>query len=310
MNLTDFDFGFGHFNLDLFIKFNQISINFFSALYENSSINFDPNKTENTFIIPPDHSYMLNFFSSGHGQFITENKTYEISPGIFFLIPPYTDVFERVYNADHPVKHTLYFNFKILGKSHLNKQEFIHQECVENILEILTSNKIQFGYVPINTPTSCFENLRNELNEESSGSISSSSFLALTILIIAIRSFISGKKSEFTIINPHIERTIAHIRSIIKGNLKTVTLQTLCEATRFSRRQIQRQISKHSKKTYRQLLDEIRINESKKLIQENKLTLRQIASEIGHNDFRVFRRNFKKQTEITPEDFLKNIKKN
>jgi len=310
MTLIDFDFGFGHFNLDLFIKFNHISLHFFTTLYEDSSIDFGQDKTENTFNIPHDNCYMLNFFTSGHGQFITEHKTYEIRPGMFFLIPPNTDVLERVYYEDHPVKHTLFFNFKILGKSHLNKQEFIHQECADNIMEILTSNKIYFGYVPIYTPTSCFENLRCELNDESSGYISASSILALTILIIAVRSFLSGRKSELPIINHHVDKTMVHIRSFIRANLKTVTLQTLCEVTKFSRRQIQRLISKYFHKTYRQLLDEFRIKEAKRLIQENKLTLLQIASEIGYNDFRVFRRNFNKHTNIMPEHFLKHINTN
>lgn len=99
------------------------------------------------------------------------------------------------------------------------------------------------------------------------------------------------------------------ITDYIKKNFSSVTIQNLVEEFHFHEDYFNRLIKNKTGMTYSEYVHKIRIDYSKQLLADSKLTIDEIAEAVGYNNIGYFYKLFKEHTNLTPHQFRKAIGK-
>jgi AraC family transcriptional regulator len=115
-----------------------------------------------------------------------------------------------------------------------------------------------------------------------------------------------GKSSE--IISGKVEDSrIAKSREYIEENLSEVTLAEIAKKSGLSLRNFNRLFLQETGLGPKEFLILRRIDKSKILLKENKMTVTDISLEVGYNSLSKFIETFKKITGSLPSDFRTNV---
>lgn len=96
-------------------------------------------------------------------------------------------------------------------------------------------------------------------------------------------------------------------RYILDNFRKDISLSELASLSSMTPPAFCNYFKKHTKKTYTQFLNEVRIGHACKLIMEKNLSISQICSDSGFNNISNFNRQFKKITKTNPTDYKKRL---
>lgn len=103
----------------------------------------------------------------------------------------------------------------------------------------------------------------------------------------------------------HSSLNLSDVLKYIEENYRTITLDDVCEKFNYSRGHIQRVFKQSTGFTFLEFVTRIKINRACKLLQNDSLTVQNIAEELGFNDDSSFYRSFKKQTGLSPSEYRK-----
>ena len=121
---------------------------------------------------------------------------------------------------------------------------------------------------------------------------------------------------QYLIINVHVDNNAATEKSELVRKAKAyidnnyqrpVTLQEVAAYLHLSPCYFSRLFSEVSELTFQEYLTHVRINAAQRLLQKKKLTLEEIAYQVGYNDVSYFIRVFKKVTGVTPRQYNKDL---
>ncbi|WP_130838622.1 response regulator [Lachnoclostridium sp. Marseille-P6806] len=104
--------------------------------------------------------------------------------------------------------------------------------------------------------------------------------------------------------NAIVESVIGYIK---KNYSLDLSLDLVADHFHMSRTYMSRLLKKYSGRTFLNLLVDIRMNEARKLVVENKYKLYEIAEKVGYKDFSYFIQSFKKYYGVTPNEYRKSI---
>lgn len=102
--------------------------------------------------------------------------------------------------------------------------------------------------------------------------------------------------------------TIAALEKIQKTYKTEITLESLAEAINVTPQYLSKIIKEDTGVTFKEYLNEQRIEEAKKLLKRGQMSIKDIGFEIGYNDTSYFIRTFKKYEGITPKDYQRVVK--
>ncbi|MEQ8567906.1 MAG: helix-turn-helix domain-containing protein [Deltaproteobacteria bacterium] len=132
----------------------------------------------------------------------------------------------------------------------------------------------------------------------------------------ARRAFRARPRTEprlFAYIEAHLQNAVdaltrsdelVEIRDAVAKNvaIQEYGAKALASRLRLSLRALQREVSRHGT-TVRALLDEARCAQAKRLLQDRRLSVDEIAFVLSYSDERAFRRAFKRMTGESPAQF-------
>ncbi len=240
-------------------------------------------KSENTFIQTHFHDfYELELIVSGNGTYTVDGTEYRIEPGSLFFLTP------------------LDFHHVNIEGAELYNVMFLGNICNQATLQILTKKS------PIFLKTSgktrlLLENLLTELCDNIEDN-NFSEILLNTILAKLeketsnnepVRELCAISKAELYILN--------NFRSDL--NLEDVANEVAFAPTYFSR------IFKEKKgQCFKKYLNNMRFEYAKKLLEHTDMTVMQVCTECGFNDYPNFIRRFKQHTTYYPSKYRKQFK--
>ena len=114
-----------------------------------------------------------------------------------------------------------------------------------------------------------------------------------------IKSVDDGKNEEQL-----IDRVI---RDIKQYHTRQITLDDVCSRLSCSRSQISHTFKKHTGKSFRQYLNEVRIEDAKTLLRYSKLSVTEIALSVGFGDSTYFSNLFTKYTAQSPAAYRRSF---
>lgn len=104
------------------------------------------------------------------------------------------------------------------------------------------------------------------------------------------------------------ELTISAMEIIQQDYHKEITLEGLAQQINVTPQYLSKIFKEDTGSTFKEYLNELRIEEAKKMLKEGKKSIKEIGFSIGYNDTSYFIRTFKKYEGITPKDYQRMIK--
>lgn len=129
------------------------------------------------------------------------------------------------------------------------------------------------------------------------------------LLIHLLRQSTDGVKSEKRISTDKTDIVAEKIIAILKERVcENVTLDDIAHSLYFSKTYIKNIFHKHTGTSVIQYFINLKIEEAKKLISQNKYSFTEISDRLGFNSVHYFSRLFKQRTDMNPSEYAKSIK--
>lgn len=120
-------------------------------------------------------------------------------------------------------------------------------------------------------------------------------------------SFIDGLREEREQSRSHVfRRALLYIEQKYK---KDISMEHIAECVNLSPHYFSKLFKQHAGETFIDHITGLRIKEAKQLIEQQRLSLKEICYEVGYKDPNYFSRVFKKATGITPSEYRQQIEK-
>ena len=98
---------------------------------------------------------------------------------------------------------------------------------------------------------------------------------------------------------------IIEVLKYIDNNYSTATLFEISEIVNQPHYNISKLVKKHTNMTFKELLQEKRLNKAKQLLNETDISIVEIISLVGYENLTYFYKIFKEKYGYTPKDFRK-----
>ena len=92
---------------------------------------------------------------------------------------------------------------------------------------------------------------------------------------------------------------------LMKNYTRPINLKEVAETAHMSPSAFCRYFKQHTRKTYTQFLNEIRVGQACKLLSDKNRTISQVCYQTGYNNLSNFNRQFKGITGLSPRDYAK-----
>ena len=136
-----------------------------------------------------------------------------------------------------------------------------------------------------------------------------SSYFKMTYILSECNTFEYLSSEGFVRDINHVNDKIDRVQKYVITNFRNaVSLKEVADHINMTPTSFCRFFKRSTHKTFVSYLAEIRIGYSKKLLQEDKLSITQAAFECGYNNLSTFNKQFKSICEVTPKDYRKNFR--
>lgn len=116
-------------------------------------------------------------------------------------------------------------------------------------------------------------------------------------------------ETNFDNSNLHIQKIISAVTKYVQENYKEGELNKLCQQINYSPSHISRVIHQNTGKTFKELINYQRMERAKIFLQDESLTVSEVAERVGINNMTNFYRRFEEFAGITPKKYRDGLKK-
>ena len=249
-------------------------------------------------------SYELHFIPYGSGKVILDDKTIDIKPGTFYLTGP--GVYHRQISDNETPMVEYCIDFIIIK----NNEGFINIPVPKLEMDIIsdTLTKTSFWYgEDIYRSSEIFKRIFYELEKKMLGCYLSVSNYLAQVIINSVRCYTNNNSRNYSLPLKTLDQKRENIIGILFNERysEDLKLEDVAETVCTSRRQAERIISHIYGKTFKQVLNEIRIEKSKQLILDTTMTIEVISQKVGYMSAGYFGKIFKEYTNRTPMEYRK-----
>jgi len=264
---------------------------------------------KNFSVLPEKHDFWeMVYVDSGEVGIIADDKEFTLKQGEAFFHRPNE-------------LHTIYTN------NSFGNTAIISFECTQRAITYSADKifvfsdfeKALLGKI-INETPKCFSDKLNEIyltrmTKRKDAPLGSEQIIKNCIELMLLSLLRNEKKADNTkmltenLSTLHSDKIVSNIISLLNERLySSIDLDTIAKQLFFSKTYIKAIFKKHMGTSIIQYYIFLKIEESKKLISQNKYTYTEIAYTLGFNSVHYFSRLFKAHTQMTPSEYSKSIK--
>jgi AraC-like DNA-binding protein len=226
--------------------------------------------------------YTLIYITHGKGKLISGKKQYPIQPNQYLVIPPDIPFSCRPDEADPWCMYTAQFSGRLAG----------------DITGYLGNNIRPRSIPPLVGRIAQFDDIMHHLDLMNN-------IENLLYANFRFYSFLGTfRLSVFNYMKKGTENIIEQCIQIMKQRLdQPLTLADLSAATRLSASYLSALFKAQTRYSPIQLFTSLRMQKASQLLKESKLTIKEIAAEMGYPDPYTFSRSFKLMMGVSPKQF-------
>ncbi len=248
----------------------------------------------------------LNIVIKGSGTHFIGEKNFEIQKGAIFIIPPNIkhgyEFIDNSYKVFHILfKEDFFTKYDELLKEIHGYRVFFHIEPDIRINPKFTNSLFDFGAEKSSSFLKQLDELVKISDSDKKNSQQKEEFLTL-YLISAICENIKESQSAI-IADENLLAVIKAIEYLQKHYNEKITLKMLCDRATMSRSSFLRHFKTLYNKSPFEYLNDYRIRQSKKFLQNSEKTIATIAQECGFFDSSHFIKLFLKSEGIPPQKY-------
>lgn len=239
--------------------------------------------------------YEIHYIMSGYGQLQSGNSTYSITPNTLYITGPHIEHAQIPSLADPMTEYCIYLKVR-KSSSARNK---------DSIIDILTDAPFWFGQ-DTQGISGLLTQLFAELAHQYTGYITQTELLLSQLLICLIRNCEKYAESG----RRFSSRNLSDTKSIIIEEYflyeyQSLSLQTLADRLKLSTRQTQRILKEYYGKNFQQKKAEARMSASAVYLQNDVLSIADIAETLGYSSAEHFSAAFRSYYGVSPREYRK-----
>lgn len=242
-------------------------------------------------------SYELHFIPYGEGTLYTDERSYHIKPGDFYLTGP--NIYHEQRGNDKNPMAEYCINFEIIGDKSGSGQFKDHAL----ISKTLRETTFWYGEDLFNS-VELFEKITKESHHKYVGYIDAIKNHIQQVLINCIRSYLAN---PYSMDQPKMKNTDDKRRQItdlyLHGFRGELSIKELAEAVGLSERQTRRFFRGIYGMSLHDKVKEMRLNLAEERLKDTRMPISKIAADMGYEDPLYFSRVFKHSRGMSPSLF-------
>ena len=241
--------------------------------------------------------YILLFIEKGQGHHTIDFTDYQCSKGTVLTIR--RDQIHKFYKSSNLKGSLLIFTNDFLV-SYLEKMEA--QKTMLLFNDLLSVPKLQLDTINFNTIYNSIKRIENEyftINDDHSLSVIRNELHILTTHLLRIKT-----KDKQIIIEKKYLKEFIEFQNLVEENAnKTSKVKDFAGQMGVSTKTLNTITKSIVNKSAKAFIDEICTKQIKRLLLNTKLSIKEIAYQSGFEETTNFYKYFKRQTQVTPEQF-------
>lgn len=246
------------------------------------------------------HDYLfINYITSGSARYYINDEIYIANKGEVVIINPFVSHYREALSDEFTVFDLGITDFK---RGHLPPNHFI----AKDEYPIIT-----LGYTQTEFYDCYREILLQQTNQDIGWKLMVKTLIMKQIILLLKETIPVAPitKCGYVIFDSYeIEAITETMIAFIQDNYKSkITLDNLTRNSYLSSVYLSKAFKEATGVTPINYLIQVRINKAKELLSENILPMKEIAIEVGYEDYYYFSKLFKKNTGLSPRSYLKHM---
>ncbi|MEN8076021.1 AraC family transcriptional regulator [Clostridioides difficile] len=250
------------------------------------------------------HNYIeFNYVYKGKLTELIHNKTIELKEGeIIFLNKDITHAIEKSFEEDIIINFIIrpeFFDFIL----NLSENDNVIFSFLLKSLYLNKNNKGEYIYFKVSNEKNIQEILEKIIIEIYEPSIMSSTTIKLLVGLLIVELIKKPDKIEIYSEDNYDSLMLIEVLKYIDNNYATATLFEISEILKQPHYKISKLVKKHTNMTFKELLQEKRLNKAKQLLNETDISVVEIISLVGYENLTYFYKIFKEKYGYTPKKY-------
>ncbi|CUN86387.1 MULTISPECIES: AraC family transcriptional regulator [Clostridium] len=252
------------------------------------------------------HNYIeFNYVYKGKLTEVIHNKKIELQEGeIIFLNKDITHEIEKSSEDDIIINFIIrpeFFDFIL----NLSESDNIIFNFLLKSLYLNKNSKGEYLYFKVSNENNIQEILEKIIIEIYEPTMMSSTTIKLLVGLLIVELIKKPNNIEVYSEDNYDNLIIIEVLKYIDNNYSTATLFEISEIVNQPHYKISKLVKKHTNMTFKELLQEKRLNKAKQLLNETDISIVEIISLVGYENLTYFYKIFKEKYGYTPKDFRK-----
>ena len=252
------------------------------------------------------HNYIeFNYVYKGKLTEVIHNKKIELQEGeIIFLNKDITHAIEESSEDDIIINFIIrpeFFDFIL----NLSESDNIIFNFLLKSLYLNKNSKGEYLYFKVSNENNIQETLEKIIIEIYEPTMMSSTTIKLLVGLLIVELIKKPNNIEVYSEDNYDNLIIIEVLKYIDNNYSTATLFEISEIVNQPHYKISKLVKKHTNMTFKELLQEKRLNKAKQLLNETDISIVEIISLVGYENLTYFYKIFKEKYGYTPKDFRK-----
>ena len=250
------------------------------------------------------HNYIeFNYVYKGKLTELIHNKTIELKEGeIIFLNKDITHVIEKSSEEDIIINFIIrpeFFDFIL----NLSENDNVIFSFLLKSLYLNKNNKGEYIYFKVSNEKNIQEILEKIIIEIYEPSIMSSTTIKLLVGLLIVELIKKPNRIEVYSEDNYDNLMLIEVLKYIDNNYVTATLFEISEILKQPHYKISKLVKKQTNMTFKELLQEKRLNKAKQLLNETDISVVEIISLVGYENLTYFYKIFKEKYGYTPKKY-------
>lgn len=252
------------------------------------------------------HNYIeFNYVYKGKLTEVIHNKKIELQEGeIIFLNKDITHAIEESSDDDIIINFIIrpeFFDFIL----NLSESDNIIFNFLLKSLYLNKNSKGEYLYFKVSNENNIQEILEKIIIEIYEPTMMSSTTIKLLVGLLIVELIKKPNNIEVYSEDNYDNLIIIEVLKYIDNNYSTATLFEISAIVNQPHYKISKLVKKHTNMTFKELLQEKRLNKAKQLLNETDISIVEIISLVGYENLTYFYKIFKEKYGYTPKDFRK-----
>ncbi|MDS0526696.1 AraC family transcriptional regulator [Clostridium sp. SHJSY1] len=302
---------------------SQKSVDLLQELFFSRNISIPPEISMNNEILDSNYSFSvyrqyryfpsishshinfeIYFVLNGSGVFISNGQEVTVNQGNMILVAPGI-MHSLIINTDDTVIINMFVCVDSLENvilANTTEDQFMLRTFAYLAHKNISSGSLIFHFENGNYINEIVLKIYDEWIEELSYKKNMLNLLLMTFFIVLIREY--DKEIVIPVFkNKNTDEIIIDVLNTIRKDYVELTLDKLSSKFNYSSRQMSRILKEYTGKSFKILVGELRLKKAQQLLQQNEISIEEVAIQTGFSEISHFYHAFKRYMKCTPKEY-------